>query len=106
MTKPLAPYQIENASSAIRSVKSIDESIRNLCGRVESQADEWGSEVRSTLGRNIIGQFTNAHLGKIVFCAVVNALLQRRAETVAEHGDIVAFCEPPCIEQHPPETQD
>ena len=99
--KSLDPQEIKDAAAAVDQVRSIDQTIKSLGDRVEGKADEWGSEVRSVLGRNAVSQFTNEHMGQVVFCAIVNALLQLREDTTEPYGHIVSFPAPPCSEQQP-----
>ncbi len=88
--------QIEAAAGAVREVKDIDATIESLGNRVEGQGAGCGEAVQDIFGRNCLTQFTHNQLGRIVFCAVVNALLYKRQMCVNNHQDVVEFSDPPC----------
>lgn len=96
---PLEAYEIQAAANALDRVKSIDETIRSLGERIGERAQDCGEAVRNVFGRNTFSHFRNEHLGQITFCAIVNALLQRRGAIIAEHAETVVFPPAPCPEQ-------
>lgn len=93
---PLEPHEIKAAHEAVETVKTIDLTIEWLGRNAPEELKKHGEKVRDIFGRNRLSQFTNEHLGEVVLCAVVNALLLSRREYVERANDIVKFPEPPC----------
>lgn len=92
---------IRRAASAADRIKDIDSTIRRMGESIENNAAKYGDSVRRIVGCNLLSQFTDSHLGEVVFCAIVNALLDERASIVVEFSDIVEFSPPPCPRQTP-----
>lgn len=92
---------LRRASSAADKIKSIDSTIKDMGNVIESNAQHYGERVRNIFGSNRLSQLTDSHLGEVVFCAIVNALLDERAGLVSEFADLVEFPKPPCVRQEP-----
>lgn len=95
----LQPDQIRRAAQAVDHVKSIDNDIERLGSNAPDRLPEYGDKIRHLVGRNIMGHFTDSELGEVVFCAIVNQLLDKRSQAVAENSDLIDFPEPPCPKQ-------
>lgn len=95
----LNTHQIESAHRAISKVKSIDKDIEWLGRDAPDKVADHGKSVRTYLGQNRMGHFTDDHLGEVVLCAVINALLDMRTEAISSAGDLVEFPDAPCPRQ-------
>ncbi len=100
-TPKLQPHDIKAACENIDRVKSIDGYIEYLGQHGPDNVDRYGEKVRHIIGQNIMGQFTDEHLGEVVLCAVVNALLDMRLQCVEDIDGIVDVSDPPCVRQVP-----
>ena len=99
MTRKLPPHAIEKAQSNLNYVKLIDESITWLGKDAPDKVAAHGKAVRAQLGTNRLTQFLDDQLGEILLCAVINALLDRRADIVNGPPDFVEYPAPPCPRQ-------
>lgn len=91
---------IRRASQAGDEIRSIDRTIESMGRQIEANADTYGEKIRDIFGRNTFSQFRNSYVGEVAFCAIVNALLDKRAELVSEFSE-VEFTPPPCPRQTP-----
>ncbi len=98
---PLEPHDIKRAAQAVDAIESIDKIINWMAKDVDGCSDEWGQKVRDIFGRNRLHKFKNSYLGEVTFCAVINALLEERAEIFEDNKDVVELPSPPCPTQHP-----
>ena len=101
----LQEHQIKAAAEALDRVREIDRTICRLGEVASDRAAEWGERTRNIFGRNLLTQFRNDVLGEIVLCAVINALLKKRAEVMGDHGDVVEFPDAPCPRPSIPEME-
>lgn len=97
------PEDIRKAAELVQRVKSIDDTIRWLGQDAPDSVKDHGAKVRDIFGRNRMSYFTDSQLGEVVLCAVINALLDRRAASVSGIQETVEFPEPPCPRQRPQE---
>ena len=102
----MTAHQIETAKRALDRVKGIDDDIRWLGKDAPDKVGEFGAKMRNFLGQNRMGKFTNDELGEVLIIAVINRLLDKRAETVAEANDLVDFPLPPCPRQATQESEE
>ena len=90
---------VRRLHAACTQVGEIDQTVRRMSEKLENTDAMLGHETRLIIGRNLLTQFTDSDLGSIIFCAIENALLDRRERIVAAHGDMVTFPDPPCPRQ-------
>jgi hypothetical protein len=90
---------IEGAARAVRRIQSIDETIERLGRKIEVDAQHHGEAIRKTFGPNILTQIKDEDLGKVTFCAIINALLLLREDEKENYGELVEFPPPPCPKQ-------
>ncbi len=100
----MEPHEIKAAALAVDRVKSIDETIASLGRDLEVNAENCGGKVRDVLGRNLLHHLGTEHVGQIVICGVINALLRMRNDTAQEHSGVVLFPDQPCPDQFPQDT--
>ncbi|WP_371398877.1 hypothetical protein [Marinovum algicola] len=96
-----SPEEIRRAATGAQRVQSIDETIERMGKGVDRIVAATGEATRREIGRNLLTQLTDEHVGQIVFCAVINALLRERARIVEQQKALVTFPGPPCPEQTP-----
>jgi len=99
------PHAIKAAATAVDRVKSIDVTIETMGRRFAESSCIYGEKIRNAFGRNILNQLTDEHLGNVVFCSIINALLADRESVINGYGDIVEFPDAPCPEQRAPSPQ-
>jgi hypothetical protein len=92
---------IRRAADAVKRVHDIDQTIRRIGQKAEGNLTEWGKSARDIFGQNLLSQMTHEHIGDLVFCAVVNGLLELRGQCVEEHKGVVDFPGAPCPRQTP-----
>lgn len=97
MTKKLQAHQIEAAHQALSKVKSIDEAIAWWGRATSDDMERLGDKLRGPFAPTPMAHFTDARLGELVNRAVINALLDMRAEAIAGSGDLVEFPDVPRI---------
>lgn len=95
----LTAETIMKTARALDRVKSIDDDIEALGRGAENKVADLGRAARAALGRTVTGHLSNDRLGEILLCGAINALLDIRADRVAEHGDTVDFPPAPCPRQ-------
>lgn len=91
--------QIRSAHQAVERVKSIDDTISWLGRDAPDKVAEHGKKARDIFGRNRMSHFLDSHLGEVILCAVINALLEKRGQEIATAADVVEFPDPPCPRQ-------
>jgi uncharacterized protein YcbX len=99
----LTAARVQQLAAATDRIRSLDETTRWLANDLEDSDDttRWGEKVRDIFGRNRLSQWRNEFLGQAVACAIINELMQQRAEIVQEVGDDVECPPPPMPLQHP-----
>ncbi len=90
---------IEGAAQAVSRIKSIDDTIERLGRQNEINAAHHGEAIRRTFGQNILTQLRDEDIGKVAFCAIINALLLLREDEMENYGELVEFPPPPCPKQ-------
>lgn len=92
----ITPETIKQAASAVDSVKRLDDEIEWIVTSSENEYTLWGDGVRNVIGSNRLSRLSQGRIGDVVYCAIVNALLDERGDLVDQWGEFVEFPAAPC----------
>lgn len=82
--EPLTGVEIKRLALDVDRINGIDETIKNICSGMDHCADDWGMRARNIIGASVLHQFRNAHLGKVIASAIIQALVDERESIAAE----------------------
>lgn len=94
----MTPEQVTRAHNAVRQIEEMDRAMVNLGDSLAKCPGKYGRDARHALGPNRLGKFADERLGKVLLCALINDLLDRREALVKAHP-CVSFAAPPCPRQ-------